>query len=151
LFLPAPELSGAARSNYASTKPNKMNRTIEVDDKLPTLANLAKEQVKDLFERYMQSNTPTTFPDLCDLDESGEVNYIIDSCTPIQNWDIKVAWLLHESEILQALDNEGFEDSNIDLRSHDAQTGLYAYIYNEVRNWYDNEFKDAFKKKDLNA
>jgi hypothetical protein len=128
-----------------------MNKTIEVNDILPTQATLAKEQVKDLFERYMQSNTPTSFPDLCDLDESGEVNCIIDSCTPIYNWDIKVAWLLHESEILQALDNEGFEDSNIDLRSHDAQTGLYAYIYSEVRAWYDNEFKDAFEEQEVNA
>jgi len=128
-----------------------MNKTIEVNDILPTQASLAKEQVKDLFERYMQANTPTTFPDLGDLDESGEVHQIIDSCVPIYNWDIKVAWLLHESDILQALDNEGFEDSNIDLRSHDAQTGLYAYIYNEVRGWYDNEFKDAFEEQEVNA
>jgi hypothetical protein len=122
-----------------------MNKILEVEDKLPEQAELAKQEVAKLFERYMQANTPTSFPDLCDLDESGDVHQIIDSCVPIYTWDIKVAWLLHESDILDALENEGFYDSGIDPRAHDGMAGLYAYIYNEVRSWYDNEFKEAFE------
>jgi hypothetical protein len=126
-----------------------MNKTIEVNDILPTQATLAKEQIKDLFERYMQANTPTSFPDLCDLDESGDVHQIIDSCVPIYTWDIKVAWFLHESEIITALENEGLLEPDFDPRVNNGMTGLYAYIYNEVRAWYDNEFKDAFETNEV--
>ena len=128
-----------------------MNKILEVEDRLPEQAELAKQEVAKLFERYMQANTPTSFPDLCDLDESGDVHQIIDSCVPIYTWDIKVAWLLHESDILDALENEGFYDSGIDPRAHDGMVGLYAYIYNEVRSWYDNEFKDAFEANEVLA
>ena len=122
-----------------------MNKILEVEDKLPVQAELAKQEVAKLFERYMKANTPTSFPDLGDLDESGEVHQIIDSCVPIYTWDIKVAWFLHESEIITALENEGLLEEDGNPRTNDGMTGLYAYIYNEVRLWYNNEFKDAFE------
>jgi len=128
-----------------------MNKILEVEDRLPEQAELAKQEVAKLFERYMQANTPTSFPDLCDLDESGDVHQIIDSCVPIYTWDIKVAWLLHESDILDALENEGLLEEDGNPRTNDGMTGLYAYIYNEVRLWYNNEFKDAFETKEVLA
>ena len=125
-----------------------MNKILKVEDKLPEQTELAKQEVAKLFERYMQANTPTSFPDLCDLDESGDVYEIIDSCVPIYTWDIKVAWFLHESEIITALENEGLLEPDFDPRVNNGMTGLYAYIYNEVRFWYNNEFKEAFEAKE---
>ena len=128
-----------------------MKKTIDIEDKLPERAKLAKQEVAKLFERYMQENKPTCFPDLCDLDKAGEVHEIVDSCVPIYTWDIKVAWFLHESEIITALDNEGLLEEDGNPRTNDGMTGLYAYIYDEIRSWYNNEFKEAFENHEVIA
>jgi len=128
-----------------------MKITLEIEDKLTDCVEMAKAEIRELFEKYVLDNELTYFPDLSDLDDTGDVHSIVDSCVPIYTWDIKVAWFLHESEIITALENEGLLEENGNPRTNDGMAGLYAYIYNEVRLWYNNEFKDAFEANEVLA
>jgi len=125
--------------------------TLEIEDKLTDCVEMAKAEIRELFEKYVSDNELTYFPEISDLDDTGDVHSIVDSCVPVYTWDIKVAWFLHESEIVTALENEGLLEEDGNPRTNDGMTGLYAYIYNEVRLWYNNEFKDAFEANEVLA
>jgi len=125
--------------------------TLEIEDKLPDCVEMAKAEIRELFEKYVSDNELTYFPEISDLDDTGDVHSIVDSCVPVYTWDIRVAWFLHESEIIIALENEGLLEEDGNTRTNDGMTGLYAYIYNEVRLWYNNEFKDAFEANEVLA
>lgn len=117
--------------------------TIEMDDTLQDNVDQAIEEVKDCLNDYLDENPDTDeLPDFGNnLNYSGRIDEIIDSCTPIYTKEIEDTWYLHSSELEDAYENAGFGDNP---RENNGMTAIYCYIQQKVNEWYDDEAEDIF-------
>ena len=120
-----------------------MKRTIEIDDTLQDRVESAIDDVKQELLNYLTENEPDDVPDLGnDLDYSGAIHEIVDGSVPIYTHEIKTAWFLHGSDLEAAYENAGVGDNPME---NDGMAAIYYYIDQEVREWYDDNAKDAFE------
>jgi hypothetical protein len=124
-----------------------MKRTIEMEDTLESRVNSAIEQVREHFQSYLKDNNCTECPDVSDLNYSGEVHEIVDSCVPVYTKEIKDTWYLHQDELTEAYENSGMGDNSFD---NGGMVAIYCYIEQKVYEWFDENSEEIFEnfKKD---
>ncbi len=120
-----------------------MKHVVEMDDTLESHVNSAIEQVREHFQSYLEDNDCQECPDVSDLNYSGEVHEIVDSCVPVYTKEIKDIWYLHQDELIEAYENSGMGDNSFD---NGGMVAIYCYIEQKVYEWFDENSEEIFKE-----
>ena len=119
-----------------------MERTITVNDSLQDRTDDAITEVKELLLEYCNDNKPDSFPCLnSDLDYSGSVHEIVDSCVPIYYHEIDTAWYLHKDKLIEAYENAGVGDNPLE---NGGMSAIYFYIQDQVNEWYNDDAEEVY-------
>lgn len=120
-----------------------MKRTIEVEDTLDDNVRCAIGDVSELLENAFKEDPEEEHePDLSDLDYSGGVHEIIDSCVPVYYSEIADTWYLYSDRLEQAYEDSGIGDNP---RENSGMVAIYCYIEQKVYQWYDEHAEDLWE------
>lgn len=117
--------------------------TIEINDSLEERVQEAISQVRDLLVDYLVDNGTESLPCLYnDLDYTGRVHEIVDSCVPIYTREIEETWFLHSRDLEDAFrDHEG----DADTRQNNGTAAIYYYIESRVSKWFEENAGKIFE------
>lgn len=114
--------------------------TVELDDDLEERVENAIEEAKEALinylDQYPNEDMPGSLDDFCDSHD------IADSATPIHTRDIETAWFLHGNELERAYEDSGLGNNP---RENDGQTAIYAYIVQELGDWFYREAERVYE------
>lgn len=114
--------------------------TVELDDDLEEIVENAIEEAKEALinylDQYPNEDMPGSLDDFCDPHD------IVDSATPIYTRDIETAWFLHGNELERAYESSGLGNNS---RENDGQTAIYAYISQELSDWFYREAERVYE------
>jgi len=127
-----------------------MERMIKIDDTLQECVDNAIEQVEELAGEWMKDNPDSGIPDLYnDLDYSGGVHEIVDSCTPIYDSEIDAIFYLHGNLVEAAFDDAGIGEKSNDGWPCGWKAGaIYCYIESQVSEWWRNHSDELEESTD---
>lgn len=114
--------------------------TIELDDDLEERVESAIEEAKEALINYLDQYPNEDMPD--SLDDFCDPHDIVDSATPIYTRDIETAWFLHGNELERAYEDSGLGNNP---RENDGQTAIYAYIVQELGDWFYREAERVYE------
>jgi hypothetical protein len=128
-----------------------MKVTIEIEDNLKEILERLYSSTQEILEMYVKKNfsqlkegNNIKTPDIDgDLDYDGSIHQIVDQNVPVYNKELKDLWYLHDQKFETAYENAGVGDWS---EENWMGAGIYFYLYQELRDWYENNSHDLTQK-----
>lgn len=113
--------------------------TVEINDTLDERLESAIDELKESLVEYFEENKelPRDIEDITDIHE------LADSSVPVYTNEIDSIWFLNKSSLIDAYEDSGLGDNPME---NDGMTAIYAYIFNGIHEWYNDEAEGLFEE-----
>jgi hypothetical protein len=130
------------------TKPNRRNDmselNITINDTLSERLESLLRDVREHVAEYIEEHKPDRAPGFIELDNSGDLQEMIDCAVPIEDGEIRDIWYVHADELLSAYQDDGIGDGT---EPNLQQVAIYCWLEQKLADELDDlveEIHDAW-------
>ena len=115
----------------------------EIMDILPTLVEEGQEQLKELFEEYVDSNyegesIDTNDVGIDELNHDGSFDNLVDGLVPIYDSELLDTFYLYNTELEDSL----YDALGESLTLENTGAAIYYYLFSQLSEIYEDSIED---------